>query len=141
MLSFRSLSNRSIRNMTLTQHRQLSTRSANVLKAVGISTDTSTPIPGIFDGKWKVGSGEVLTSKCPATGETLAQIKSASRHSFVWTLLTPLSRHRWRKQRRPSKPRSRLQRYGVTYRHLREVKSSVRSARRSTQRRRLSASS
>lgn len=79
--------------MTLAQQqRQLSTRSANVLKAVGISTDTSKPIAGIFDGKWKVGSGEVLTSKCPATGETLAQIKSVSRRSFVQRSETDMSR-------------------------------------------------
>ncbi|KAH9996296.1 Aldehyde/histidinol dehydrogenase [Russula vinacea] len=39
----------------------------------------TTPIdlPGVYDGEWK-GSGEVFQSVCPATGEVLANVKSAS---------------------------------------------------------------
>ncbi|WVQ85991.1 hypothetical protein IAT38_008159 [Cryptococcus sp. DSM 104549] len=57
--------------------RALSTRAKEILSAVGLPTDSSAPIPGVYDGEWK-GSGEEILSKCPATGEVLGRITSAT---------------------------------------------------------------
>lgn len=57
--------------------RPLSTRAHAVLSALNIPADNAAPIPGVFDGQWK-GSGEEITSKCPATGEILARVKGVS---------------------------------------------------------------
>ncbi|UOH79695.1 hypothetical protein LQV05_000704 [Cryptococcus neoformans] len=57
--------------------RPLSTRAHAVLSALNIPVDNTAPIPGVFDGQWK-GSGEEIVSRCPATGEILARVKSAS---------------------------------------------------------------
>ncbi|WVR09739.1 hypothetical protein IAU60_006815 [Kwoniella sp. DSM 27419] len=65
------------RNGTAKGTRALSTRSSNVLSALGLPTDNTQTIDGVFDGEWK-GSGEIIESKCPATGEVLARIRSAS---------------------------------------------------------------
>ncbi|KAF8497571.1 NAD-aldehyde dehydrogenase [Russula emetica] len=56
--------------------RRLSSRASAVLNALDIPT-TPTELPGVYDGEWK-GSGEVFQSVCPATGEVLAHVKSAS---------------------------------------------------------------
>ncbi|KAI0058350.1 NAD-aldehyde dehydrogenase [Artomyces pyxidatus] len=56
--------------------RQLSSRASTVLSALDIPT-TPTELPGVYDGQWK-GSGDVLESICPTTGEVLARVKSAS---------------------------------------------------------------
>jgi aldehyde dehydrogenase family 7 protein A1 len=47
-----------------------------VLSALEIPT-TPIELPGVYDGEWK-GSGEVFQSVCPATGEVLANVNSAS---------------------------------------------------------------
>ena len=33
---------------------------------------------GIYDGKWKCGNGEELTSICPINGRPIAKVKSAT---------------------------------------------------------------
>lgn len=55
--------------------RALSTRASTVLSAVGIPADSE--LPGVYHGEW-VGSGDVLESVCPATGEVLARVRSVS---------------------------------------------------------------
>lgn len=57
--------------------RPLSTRAHAVLSALNVPVDNTAPIPGVFDGQWK-GSGEEIVSRCPATGEILARVKSVS---------------------------------------------------------------
>jgi aldehyde dehydrogenase family 7 member A1 len=54
--------------------RFLSSRASDVLSALDIPT-TPTELNGVYDGTWK-GSGELLTSVCPTTGEVLARIKT-----------------------------------------------------------------
>ncbi len=61
---------------TGTTVRLLSTRASRILSSLDIPT-TSTEVPGVYDGEWK-GSGEILTSVCPTTGEELARVKSVS---------------------------------------------------------------
>ncbi|KAI0337491.1 NAD-aldehyde dehydrogenase [Trametopsis cervina] len=56
--------------------RSLSSRASTVLTALDIPT-SSDPIPGVYDGEWS-GSGEVLESVCPTTGEVLARVQGAS---------------------------------------------------------------
>ncbi|KAH9169327.1 NAD-aldehyde dehydrogenase [Lactarius sanguifluus] len=51
-------------------------RASSVLGALDIPT-TPTELPGVYDGEWK-GSGDILQSVCPTTGEVLAHVKSAS---------------------------------------------------------------
>lgn len=53
--------------------RALSSRASAVLGALDIPADSE--VPGVYDGAW-AGSGEVLESVCPATGEVLARVKS-----------------------------------------------------------------
>ncbi|KAJ7628542.1 NAD-aldehyde dehydrogenase [Roridomyces roridus] len=55
--------------------RNLSTRAANVLSALDIST--TSHVQGVYDGEWK-GTGDVISSVCPTTGELLATVKTAS---------------------------------------------------------------
>ena len=55
--------------------RVLSTRASAILSSVGIPT--TGEIPGVYDGQWK-GSGDLFSSICPTTGETLATVKTAS---------------------------------------------------------------
>jgi len=47
-----------------------------VLGALDIPT-TPTELHGVYDGEWK-GSGDILRSICPTTGEVLAHVKTAS---------------------------------------------------------------
>ncbi|ORY35667.1 Aldehyde/histidinol dehydrogenase [Naematelia encephala] len=56
--------------------RFLSTRAQRVLSALDLPGDGQS-IPGVFDGDWK-GSGEEMLSKCPATGEVIGRIQSAT---------------------------------------------------------------
>ncbi|THH14836.1 hypothetical protein EW146_g5560 [Bondarzewia mesenterica] len=60
----------------LTRRRLLSSRATAVLSALDIPT-TGQQLDGVYDGEWK-GSGDILESVCPTTGEVLAQVKSAS---------------------------------------------------------------
>ncbi|GJE93404.1 NAD-aldehyde dehydrogenase [Phanerochaete sordida] len=55
--------------------RGLSSRASAVLGALDIPT--AQEVPGVYDGTW-AGSGEVLESVCPATGEVLARVQGAS---------------------------------------------------------------
>ncbi|KAF9530542.1 NAD-aldehyde dehydrogenase [Crepidotus variabilis] len=55
--------------------RALSTRASTVLQSLGLPT--SGELAGVYDGQWK-GSGEVMESRCPATGEVLANVRTAS---------------------------------------------------------------
>ena len=58
--------------------RSLSSRAAAVLNALDIPT--SKEIPGVYDGSW-TGTGEVLESVCPTTGEVLARVQSVGVYS------------------------------------------------------------
>lgn len=55
--------------------RALSSRASGVLSALGLSTDA--PIPGVYDGKWG-GSGPLVESHCPTTGEVIARVQTVS---------------------------------------------------------------
>ncbi|KAI0727755.1 NAD-aldehyde dehydrogenase [Fomitopsis betulina] len=59
--------------------RALSTRASTVLSAAGIPADSE--LPGVYHGEW-VGSGDILESVCPTTGEVLAHVRSASPHEL-----------------------------------------------------------
>lgn len=63
-----------IRGASLAQ-RTLSSRASAILSALDIPT--SKEISGVYDGEWK-GTGDVLESKCPTTGETLARVQFVS---------------------------------------------------------------
>ncbi|KAF5350570.1 hypothetical protein D9756_008745 [Leucocoprinus leucothites] len=56
--------------------RAISTRASNILSSLGISSDGE--LNGVYDGHWH-GSGEVIVSTCPTTGEELARIRTASK--------------------------------------------------------------
>ena len=53
--------------------RNLSARASAVLGALDIST--TTEVPGVYDGRWG-GTGDILESVCPTTGEVLARVQS-----------------------------------------------------------------
>lgn len=55
--------------------RTLSTRAAAILSSLDLAT--TEEIAGVYDGQWR-GSGDIFTSLCPTTGETLARVRSAS---------------------------------------------------------------
>ncbi|KIM41628.1 hypothetical protein M413DRAFT_445600 [Hebeloma cylindrosporum] len=63
--------------------RALSTRASTILSSLDIPT--TGEIPGVYNGSWE-GSGDVLTSTCPATGEELARVVSASPKELHETL-------------------------------------------------------
>jgi len=58
------------------ENRSLSSRAAGVLSALNFPTNEAE-IPGLYDGQWG-GTGDILESRCPATGEVLARVRSAS---------------------------------------------------------------
>lgn len=64
------------RTMTLLAARPLSSRASKVLAALDLPTD-GAPLPGVYDGKWG-GSGPVVETFCPATGEVIGRIKTVS---------------------------------------------------------------
>jgi len=66
-------------------YRGLSTRASRVLSALDLPVDSV--IPGVYDGQWK-GSGEVVESKCPATGEVIGKIRTVSLPSRLY--ISPL---------------------------------------------------
>jgi len=55
--------------------RSLSTRASEILSNLGINP--ADEVPGVYDGTWR-GSGALMTSVCPTTGEVLARVKTAS---------------------------------------------------------------
>ncbi|KAI0922530.1 hypothetical protein AcV5_009478 [Taiwanofungus camphoratus] len=71
MISRRALSKLSRAGPT----RSLSSRASTILSALDIPADRE--LPGVYDGEW-TGTGDVLESVCPATGEVLARVRSAS---------------------------------------------------------------
>ena len=54
--------------------RLLSTRASTVLSALDLTPSSNGTISGVYGGRWG-GSGDVLDSVCPATGELLAQVQ------------------------------------------------------------------
>lgn len=52
--------------------RKLSFRAAAVLSAVDLPI-SGEEIPGLYDGRWR-GTGDVVKSICPTTGEVLASV-------------------------------------------------------------------
>ncbi|KAJ6511341.1 NAD-aldehyde dehydrogenase [Mycena vitilis] len=66
---------RRVLRAALGSSRSLSTRAANVLSALDIPT--TGEVCGVYDGEWK-GSGDVISSVCPTSGEVLARVKTAS---------------------------------------------------------------
>ncbi|KAJ7481594.1 NAD-aldehyde dehydrogenase [Mycena latifolia] len=69
------VSRRVLLQATLASTRSLSSRAANVLSALDIPT--TGEVCGVYDGEWK-GTGDLVSSVCPATGELLARVKTAS---------------------------------------------------------------
>ncbi|TCD64889.1 hypothetical protein EIP91_003465 [Steccherinum ochraceum] len=63
------------RNAAARSTRSLSTRASTILSAVDIPTNEE--VPGVYDGTWG-GTGDILESVCPTTGEVLARVQSAS---------------------------------------------------------------
>lgn len=59
-----------------TSSRHLSTRAASILNALDLPTNAE--IPGVYDGTWG-GTGDLLESKCPTTGEVLGRVKTVRR--------------------------------------------------------------
>ncbi|KAJ7094026.1 NAD-aldehyde dehydrogenase [Mycena belliarum] len=59
----------------LASTRSLSSRASNVLSALDIPT--AGEVCGVYDGEWK-GTGDLVSSVCPTTGEVLARVKTAS---------------------------------------------------------------
>lgn len=53
--------------------RHLSERASTILTALDIPL--ATELPGVYDGTWR-GSGDILESVCPTTGELLARVQS-----------------------------------------------------------------
>lgn len=66
--------------MTIQLNRTLSTRASGVLSALGLPTDQ--PIRGVYDGQWG-GSGPVVDSYCPTTGEVIARVQTVSGVSLL----------------------------------------------------------
>ncbi|KIM52006.1 hypothetical protein SCLCIDRAFT_1224105 [Scleroderma citrinum Foug A] len=63
--------------------RNLSSRASNILNSLEIPL--SSEIPGVYDGQWK-GSGDILESVCPTTGELLARVQAAAPNE-LWEAL------------------------------------------------------
>lgn len=70
------LASRVLLRARITSSRHLSTRAATILNALDLPTNTE--IPGVYHGAWG-GSGDLLESKCPATGEVLGRVKTVRR--------------------------------------------------------------
>ena len=74
--TFRPLRFASYTKMTIPVARPLSSRASAVLKALDLPTDGQT-VQGVYDGSWG-GSGPVVETTCPATGEVLARVVTVS---------------------------------------------------------------
>ncbi|KAF8062252.1 NAD-aldehyde dehydrogenase [Lyophyllum atratum] len=55
--------------------RSLSSRASAILSSLSINA--TEEIPGVYDGQWR-GSGDITTSVCPTTGETLGRVRTAT---------------------------------------------------------------
>ena len=61
--------------------RHLSPRASTSLSAEDIPI--TTEVPGVYDGRWG-GTGDILESVCPTTGEVLARVQSVrSLHPII----------------------------------------------------------
>ncbi|KAJ7704312.1 NAD-aldehyde dehydrogenase [Mycena rosella] len=69
------VSRRVLLRATFASTRSLSSRAANILSALDIPT--TGEVCGVYDGEWK-GTGDLVSSVCPTTGEILARVKTAS---------------------------------------------------------------
>lgn len=78
---------------TLGSTRSLSSRAANVLSALDIPT--TSDVCGVYDGEWK-GSGDLVSSVCPTTGELLARVKTVRTTTPDHYPAQPAPRHRRR---------------------------------------------
>lgn len=72
--------------MTVPVARPLSSRASAVLKALDLPTD-GQPISGVYDGAWG-GSGPVVETTCPATGEVLARVITVGLSAPSWRMKT-----------------------------------------------------
>ena len=70
--------------MTVPVARPLSSRASAVLKALDLPTD-GQPISGVYDGAWG-GSGPVVETTCPATGEVLARVITVGLSAPSWRM-------------------------------------------------------
>jgi len=68
---YRAALSHCFKNIRLT--RGLSGRASGIFSSLDISS--SEELSGVYDGEWR-GSGEILKSLCPTTGEVLARVKS-----------------------------------------------------------------
>ncbi|CAA7269910.1 unnamed protein product [Cyclocybe aegerita] len=76
----RGMYSRKLLRLTLTVGRRfttrgLSSRASDILSSLGIPTNGE--LSGVYDGQWK-GSGDLMSSVCPTTGEVLARVKTAT---------------------------------------------------------------
>ena len=79
MLSRRTVAVTRQRVLVVNSRRALSTRASTILQALDIPANEE--LPGVYDGSWK-GSGDVLESVCPTTGEVIAKVRSVSTRDF-----------------------------------------------------------
>ncbi|KAH7928382.1 succinate-semialdehyde dehydrogenase [Leucogyrophana mollusca] len=75
MLSRRTVPSLCLHRSRLAKARTLSSRASGILSSLDIPT--SAEIPGVYDGQWK-GTGDIMESVCPTTGEVLARVQSAT---------------------------------------------------------------
>lgn len=78
MLSRNTLLGRRVASLA---RRNLSSRASTILSSLDIST--TDEVSGVYDGTWG-GTGEVIESVCPTTGEVLARVTSVSISPFLW---------------------------------------------------------
>lgn len=74
-----SIARQTIRNQSRVSTRALSTRASTILSKLDI--DASAEVHGVYDGQWG-GSGEIVVSRCPTTGEELARVRTASKEEL-----------------------------------------------------------
>lgn len=63
--------------------RALSSRATNVLSALGIESKHGV-LKGVYDGKWG-GTGTPVASKCPTTGEHLADVSTVREYCISFS--------------------------------------------------------
>ena len=82
MLSRRTVAVTRQRVLVVNSRRALSTRASTILQALDIPANEE--LPGVYDGSWK-GSGDVLESVCPTTGEVIAKVRSVSTRILLFS--------------------------------------------------------
>lgn len=87
MLSRTAVSLSRVRGASKSNVRNLSARASTILGALDIPL--ATEVPGVYDGRWG-GTGDILESVCPTTGEVLARVQSVRHlHSIIAAGLIP----------------------------------------------------